>query len=1010
MAIRVRKGLEEAFIPSKLLPGEFAVATDTGNAWYCFTAGQVKKIATAFDIESILNEYSDYQEAQKVITDRLQQAINTNTAGIVADGTEILANQNDITSIKAQLRVTNQDVARMKDEILGQIDQDLDSMESKLNTMENDVTSMKLILDGKADGAYVEDGYLYLTANNEIVSGPLGPFSGSGGGGGSSNNAVLTIANASGWLSKSIASGSDCEISITWSSLEDEIPTGNGTLKVTVNGQVKRTSDVIQGTIKFNVGSYLSTGTNVVKVNISDVYGNSRTINYSVSVVEVSISSTFDASMPYSGSIGYTYAPVGNVDKTIHFILDGGEIGTAQVSASGRQQSFIIPTQAHGRHTFLVYFTATVDAVEIKSNELYYELICTEEGNDNPIIVSTYRNLTAEQYASIVVPYMVYNPLSMASEITLLANDKVVSNLTVDRTQQVWTYRADTVGNLQLKITCGTTTRTLNLEITESSINIGAETQDLSLYLSSYGRSNNEDNPGIWGYEDINAVFTGFNFASDGWQMDKDNNTVLRVSGDARLTIPYHAFAQDFRISGKTIELEFATRDVMNYDATILSCMSGERGFQITAQKAMLKSEQSEISTQYKDGHVRITFVVEKRAQNRLLYIYINGIMSGTVQYPVDDDFSQAHPVDITIGSNDCTIDVYNIRVYDNNLTRFQILDNWIADTQDVNAMLERYSHNNVFDAYGNIVIGQLPKDLPYMVMEGAELPQYKGDKKTITGYFVDPQNPERNFTFENAQSDVQGTSSQYYARKNYKIKFNGGFILADETTAKNYAMNDDAIPTNTFTFKADVASSEGANNVELVKLYNLADPYKTPPQKADTKARQGIDGFPIVMFWNDGNMTTFLGKYNFNNDKGTPEVFGFTDVDQSWEVLNNTSDRVLFKSADFTGEDWLNDFEARQPEDYTDPTELSKLSTWLVSTDQTKATGSTLAAPVTYGDTEYTSDTAAYRLAKFKSELPDYMEVDSTCFYYLFTELFLMVDSRAKNMFLTKFGGETNE
>ena len=78
--------------------------------------------------------------------------------------------------------------------------------------------------------------------------------------------------------------------------------------------------------------------------------------------------------------------------------------------------------------------------------------------------------------------------------------------------------------------------------------------------------------------------------------------------------------------------------------------------------------------------------MVEKRAENRLIYCYINGVMSGTVQYPVDDDFAQTAPVDISIGSNDCTIDLYCIRVYDNDLTRYQMLNNWIADTQDVDA------------------------------------------------------------------------------------------------------------------------------------------------------------------------------------------------------------------------------------------------------------------------------------------------------------------------------------
>ena len=87
------------------------------------------------------------------------------------------------------------------------------------------------MLSSKIDGAYLEDGYLYLTSGNEVIEGPLGPFSGGGGGGGTGNNAVLTVSNTSGWLSKSIASGAVCEISVTWSSLEDDLPTGNGTLK-----------------------------------------------------------------------------------------------------------------------------------------------------------------------------------------------------------------------------------------------------------------------------------------------------------------------------------------------------------------------------------------------------------------------------------------------------------------------------------------------------------------------------------------------------------------------------------------------------------------------------------------------------------------------------------------------------------------------------------------------------------------------------------------------------------
>lgn len=150
--------------------------------------------------------------------------------------------------------------------------------------------------------------------------------------------------------------------------------------------------------------------------------------------------------------------------------------------------------------------------------------------------------------------------------------------------------------------------------------------------------------------------------------------------------------------------------------------------------------------------------------------------------------------------------------------------------------------------------------------------------------------------------------------------------------------------------------------------------------------------------------------KYNFNNDKSTEEVFGFETPDESWETLNNASDRVLYKSGDFSGDGWKSDFEARYPDTdpaYEDTAQLAEFATWAASTDTTAATGNALDESVTYGGVTYTNDTAAYRLAKFKAEAGNYMEMDSALFYYLFTELFLMVDSRAKNAFPSFIGSE---
>lgn len=954
------------------------------------------------------NGYWYYYDGSEWLAGGVYNAVTVQTdaslsvAGMPADSSMVGAR---LTNNEAYINMLESQIAELQEAMLN---------------ISIDADDLGLYQDG--DTGYVYPTYKDIVSENGI---PLvGGGGGGGGGGGDIVTAVLSVENTTGWLSKTVSYGSTCDVSFLWSSVEDGMPTGDGNIRVTVNDAVMTTYQIQQGNVSVSLLPYLTRGgTYKIKIRISDTYDQGKTVTFNITVVELTLESTFDASAIYSSAINFPYTPTGSsMEKTVHFIIDGTEIGTQVVTVSGRQMTYIIPAQSHGSHSLRVYFEALINNELVRSNELYFEFMFVEDTNYATVITSNFNVTTQQQYASIVIPFIVYNPRSLTADVTISANGTVVSTMTdVDRTEHSYTYRANDAGLLVITIASGGTTKTINITVTESDVEVNAVTNDLALYLTSQGRSNQNPNRNEWVSETdegtVSAIMTNFNFVSDGWVTDGDGITTLRVTGNARVEIPYKPFATDFRTTGKTFEFEFATRNVLNYDAVIMSCMSGNRGFSVTAQKATLKSEQSEISTQYKeDEHVRIAFVAEKRNETRFLYIYINGVASGVVQYPADDDFAQTSPVNITIGSNDCTIDVYNIRIYNNNLNRFQIVDNWIADTQIGSLMLERFTRNNVFDSYGNIVISQLPSNLPYMIVSCAELPQSKGDKKTCGGSFINPLYPSKSFTFENCQNDVQGTSSQYYARKNYKMKFNGGFTMTSSgSTVGKYAMNTNAIPVKTFTMKADYASSEGANNVELVRLYEEACPYRTPAQELNPKVRQGIDGFPMIMFWNNTstNETSFIGKYNFNNDKSTEEVFGFANPDESWETLNNAGERALYKSGDFSGNAWKTDFEARFPDTdpaYEDITQLAEFASWAASTDTTAATGNALPESVTYEGVTYTNDTSAYRLAKFKAEAGNYMEIQSALFYYLFTELFLMVDSRAKNAFPSFIGSEVGE
>ena len=908
-----------------------------------------------------------------------------------------------MTSISSELK----EVAEKIDDLQSDTDDEITDLQDRVSSLES--SSLEF------NSGYVDEEHLlHLTIDGVELAGFI-PFElpAGGGGGGSNNDAVMSITNGMQWLATSIREGSQCPLTFSWTSKIDDVPTGSGTLKVFINNVMRVTLNVQQGSVTVDVGEYLRSGANNVKLTVTDMYGNPRSLVFTITSVAISVSSTFEYGTVRTGAFLFPYTPVGSVDKTVHIKLDGVEQQTVLTSASGRQLTYSVGAQNHGAHSIELWFVSVIGGENVESNHLYYEYVFAEDGVTTPIIASNFHLSDISQYSTVSIPYIVYDPATLQREISIYEGETLTATLTVGREEQVYSYRAVTSGSKIVRIVAGSVSKTISFTVTAVDIDVSAETEGLQLFLSSYGRSNQEASPNTWVSGNVEAVFSGFNWTSDGWQRDSDGVTVLRISSGASVEIPYEIFDSDFRTGGRTIELEFATHDVRNYNTPVISCLSGGRGLQVNSQNASFASEQSEISTQFKDDeHVRLSFVVQKRATQRLILIYINGIVSGAVQYPDNDDFSQMTPVGITLGGLDATLDVYAIRIYDHDLNRFQIIDNWMADTQDGITLMSRFTRNDIFDAYGNIVIAKLPGDLPYMVITGA-LPTYKGNKLIVSGEYTDPLNPENSFTFSNATIDVQGTSSQYYARKNYKIKFDG-FEQNGQTKSK-YAMNANAIPVKTFTFKADVASSEGANNVELARLYNDTCPYKTPYQKVNSKVRQGIDGFPIVIFHSDGNVSTFLGKYNFNNDKGTEDVFGFSEGDESWEIKNNTSNRVLWKSADYSGDDWLNDFEARYPEDNTDSSNLAALAAWLVLTDQTQATDDALSSPVTYTDGEgqdavsvtYTNDTAAYRLAKFRHEIEDHMELDSILYYYLFTELFLMVDSRAKNAFPSMLGGD---
>lgn len=1033
------------------------------------------------------------------------------------------------------------------------------NLEEVLDEKLDSKTALPLIEEAtknKAKGLYYDamkqlakKSYWYLTSEidpvtkmgtkESIISGPYDLGQGGGGGGGSLTKVTIKQVD---WPATVVLGNENVKVTINWTSLMETEPTGNGTLYLTVNEkQVEVKSNQPQGNITFNISDYIVTGNNTIQIKVMDAYGTVGTTIGTLNAVTLELKSNFDYTIPYplAGTTGitYTYIPYGDLEKTVYFIIDGSIYDTTKVLSTGDQQSIKINSLTHGSHKLEVYFTANISGETVQSNTLTYDLIYYIESDPTPIIASNFTDFEQEQFISFNIPYRVFISGRNLFDVDLIVDGVVQKSITVNASEQIWNYKNDVPGNYILEIRCGITSKTFNIHINKSSITIEPVKTDLALALGTQGRSNSEalEKRVVWEDKEhnIKCNLTNFNWSSDGWLQDSDGNSMLRLTGDARVEIPYKPFEDEFNRSGKTIELEIATSTVRNYESKIISCLdknyndsfdidetimevnhrkwgfkttltsgkfkekvgvtgsyiftynganwtlngvvvdlndyginvthtqleeggttedpyyyegdlikatyeSSARGFYITPQLALFKSQQSSLQTQYKEEeHVRLTFVIEKLTDNRIIWMYLNGIASGAVQYSLTDIFRQSDPSTILIGSNDATVDIYNIRIYNNNLTSKQVVNNWIADTQNSTLKAERYYRNDNYNDKNEITIAKIVEnipELPYIIWDINPLPQYKGDKRLGNVRYVEPMDASRNFTSENATYNVQGTSSAVYPVKNIRIKYKQNKDFPDTFTwyddngedIKKFPVTKDAEPDNYFTYKVDYASSEGANNVELVRLYNDAAKdvnILTPPQKLDSKVRVGIDGYPIIAFHRDAEgKEIFCTKANFNNDKANEDVYGFAEGDESWEITNNSSDVAKFKVA-ATPENFSNAFEIRYPDEdgYSNLDKLGPMTAWVASTNREKATNEPLSEPITFNYTDmvwaedgsfksipatktFDHDTEEYRLIKFKAELADWFDVDSTLFYYIFTHLYLMIDSRAKNAFPTYF------
>ena len=266
-------------------------------------------------------------------------------------------------------------------------------------------------------------------------------------------------------------------------------------------------------------------------------------------------------------------------------------------------------------------------------------------------------------------------------------------------------------------------------------------------------------------------------------------------------------------------------------------------GFCIGTQDAFFSNGQDTVNVNFVENELtNLSFVYQHGL--KLMYIYINGVITGVIRsYEGDDNasFTITNP-NIVFNSKHCDIDIYKLRIYNTNLDVNQIVTNYAIDRRDVptfdqskkyafaseNKALQEYqiSYDKIVEY--NSLNRQNPT-MPYIIFDtGADsLPYSKDDKKKIKVEFinapleaayasgeleelaredglipegndVDPKVVEegvRTYYMHHCPSwtssirstdlvnfEVQGTSSEFYPRRNYKVKtkMDGNFDWVD--------------------------------------------------------------------------------------------------------------------------------------------------------------------------------------------------------------------------------------
>lgn len=881
-------------------------------------------------------------------------------------------------------------------------------------------------------GVVDDEGYLHLTLNGHDIAGFDPFFVGTGGGGGGGTAAGINLSNVV--KPSSTRNGADAIFSFTASSTDDT----NVSVSWYVDGIIKTSqNDRVSGSsFSFNAGSYIKpSDTSTVKAVITSESGASLSRQWNITSTAFSISwgsAITPVTLFTANENVYLVVNVSAQSATDNIVtVSIGNTDIAKTVTGSRAVTYEINKNlfSSGVNTVTATMVSALDA-EDQADPISFKAIWGY-GASNPIVAFADSTLDASQYDIAKIKYFVYDPNHETASCTMQIGSGETRSLNATRTMQTLDYVPQTYGTQTVTLTCGSASTTMTLNIAQSAYNIGMVTGDNLRYnLDPTGHSNSDADRENFG----NMTFsTGFDWVNGGFKTGTDGAPAFIVKKGHSVTLPRQIFG-DTDGNGKTIDISFSVRNSDQYDAVAMQELNnGEsKGIILRSNEGELRLNNTtgQLFRYCEDSRIDMAINVEEVNDQRVMTVWLDGVPAQVTPYTANTLVQTENS--LVIGSEHCDVWIYAIHIYNTSLSLKEMIQNYISLAPTTAQKITRSQENDIYAANGAITPSSLHDAKPDLTIVHISAERMTTNKEDPVNATVTIRDGSTVLTLDNnTKFKVQGTSSAAYGRSAYNLD------IDFKKSGYTYAISENAIPVNYLNIKVNVASSENANNICAADWYNTYQPYLVPA-RANDGVRDTVEGKPCAVFFtNTSSNTIWVGSQqvipgqtilyamgDLCNSKKNKEVFGQDGTGEHYalgciEVSGNDTPAQQFKatstynaSADDGKGQWETTSSGKVSKDYewrAEPKSADKAGVvaawdatvaWTVSTNTAAATGNTLAEDVEYDGVTYQTDSAAYRLAKFKAEVGDYFALDSLLYHFLYLEYFEAFDNVSKNTF----------